>query len=94
MISFHACVCPSCVNFFLKLHLLIPGREAQSVTCLATDASLTADPGVTSSILARSHTFVEIDHEIIFTVILLTSAESFKKGCCQLQAKVYARNTG
>ena len=40
-------------------------------------------PGVPSSILARSHTFVEIDHEIISTVILLPSAESFKKGCCQ-----------
>ena len=63
-----------------------PGRVAQSVTCLATDASLTADPGVMSSIPARSHTFVEIDHEIISTVILLSS-ESFKKGCCQLQAK-------
>ena len=65
----------------------IPGRVAQSVTCLATDACLTAVPGVTSSILARSHTFVEIDHEIISTVILLPSADSFKKGCCQLQAK-------
>ena len=43
----------------------------QSVTCLATDACLTADPGVASSIPARSHTFVEIDHEIISTVILL-----------------------
>ena len=42
---------------------------------------------------ARSHTFVEIDHEIISTVILLPSAESFKKGC-QLQAKVCARSTG
>ena len=72
----------------------IPGRVAQSVTCLATDGSLTADPGVTSSIPARSHTFVEIDHEIISTVILLPSAESFKKGCCQLQAKVCARSTG
>ena len=50
---------------------LLPGRVAQSVTCLATDASLTADPGVASSIPARSHTFVEIDHEIISTVILL-----------------------
>ena len=48
-----------------------PGRVAQSVTCLATDAKLTADPGVASSIPARSHTFVEIDHEIISTVILL-----------------------
>ena len=42
-----------------------PGRVAQSVTCLVIDAKLTADPGVTSSIPARSHTFVEIDHEII-----------------------------
>ena len=47
----------------------------QSVTCLATDASLTADPGVASSIPARSHTFVETDHEIISTVNLLPSAE-------------------
>ena len=67
---------------------------AQSVTCLATDASLTADQGVGSSIPARSHTFVEIDHEIISMVILLPSAESFKKGCCQLQAKVCAQSTG
>ena len=29
-----------------------PGRVAQSVTCLATDACLTADPGVASSIPA------------------------------------------
>ena len=69
-------------------------RVAQSVTCLATDACLTADPGVASSIPARSHTFVEIDHEIISTVILLPSADSFKKGCCQLQAKVCAQITG
>ena len=59
-----------------------PGCIDQSVTCLATDASLTADPGVPSSISARSHTFVEIDREISSTVILLPSAESFKKGCC------------
>ena len=74
--------------------LQLPGRVAQSVTCLATDASLTADSGVASSIPARSHTFLEIDHDIISTVILLPSAESFKKGCCQLQAKVCARSTG
>ena len=70
-----------------------PGRIAQSVTCLTTDTSLTADPGVASSTPARSHTFVEIDHDIIAKVFLLPSAESFKKGCCQLQAKVCARNT-
>ena len=71
-----------------------PRRVVQSVTCLATDASLTADPGVSSLIPARSHTFVEIDNEIISMVILLPSAESFKKGCCQLQAKVCALSTG
>ena len=49
--------------------LRIPGRVAQSVTCLTTDACLTADPGVASSIQARSHTFVEIIHEIISKVL-------------------------
>ena len=83
--------CPCSVNL-ISDHLF--GRVAQSVTCLATDACLTADPGVASSIPARSHTFVEIDHEMISTVILLPSADSFKKGCCQLQAKVCAQITG
>ena len=72
----------------------MPGRVGQSVTCLATDACLTADPGVGSSIPVRSHTFMEIDHEMISTVILLPSADSFKKGCCQLQAKVCVQITG
>ena len=53
----------------------MPSRVVQSVMCLATDACLTADPGVVSSILVRSHTFVEIDHEIISTVILLLSTQ-------------------
>ena len=79
---------------FIKTIEKIPGHVAQLLMCLATDASLTADPGVASSIPARSHTFVEIDHEIISMVILFPSAESFKKGCRQLQAKVCARNTG
>ena len=39
-------------------------------------------------------TFVEIDHEIIPMVILLPFADSFMKGCCQLQAKVCAGITG
>ena len=45
------------------------------------------DPG-------RSHTYMEIDHEIISMVILLPSTESFKNCCCQLQAKVCAQSTG
>ena len=74
---------------------ILPGRVAQSVMCLATDACLTAILGVASSIPAQSHTFVEIDHEIISKVILLLPLnDSFKKGCCQLQAKVCARITG
>ena len=43
--------------------IILLGRVAQSVMCL------TADPGVASSILVRSHTFVEIDHDMISTVI-------------------------
>ena len=38
--------------------------------------------------------FIEIDHETISSVILLLSADAFKKGCCQLQAKVCAQITG
>ena len=52
----------------------LPGRVAQSVMCLATDACLTADPGVASSIPARSHTSVDIDHELFsrsFSSLLL-----------------------
>ena len=66
------------LSTFIQLPFVIkilPGRVAQSVTCLATDACLTAIPGVASSIPARSHTFVEIDHEIISTVFLLPSAD-------------------
>ena len=77
-----------------NFYICQPGRVAQSVTCLAIDMKLTADPGVTSLIPALSHTFLEIDHEIISLVILLPSAESFMKGCCQLQAKVCAQITG
>ena len=78
------------LNFMPALSVcLVPNvHGTQSHACL------TADPGVASSIPTRSHTFVEIDHEIISTVIVLPSADSFKKGCCQLQAKVCARITG
>ena len=55
---------------------ILPGRVAQSVTCLAADICLTVDPGVASSIQTPSHTFTEIDHEIISTAILLHPADS------------------
>ena len=54
----------------------ILGCVAQLVPCLATDARLTADPGVASSIPAQSHTLVGIDYEIISSAILLPSADS------------------
>ena len=49
---------------------IVLGRAAHLVT------GLTADTGIASSIPDRSHTFVEIDHEIISTAILLPSADS------------------
>ena len=58
-------------NHFQK-RVLLPGHVVQEVTCL------TADPGFMSSNLAQSHTFTEIYHVIISTVILLPSADSRK----------------
>ena len=46
------------------------------LTCLTADMCMTADPGIVSLIQAWSHTFVEIDHEIISTAFLLPSAVS------------------
>ena len=63
-----------------------PSHVTHLVTCL------TADPGVTNSIPARTRTFVKIDHEIISTAILFPSTDS--KSGCQLQAKVCAQSTG
>ena len=44
--------------------------------CPTEDTCLTADPGVASLIPDQSHTFEEIDHEIISMTILLPSADS------------------
>ena len=73
------------------LDQLIPDHVAQSVTCLATDASLTADPGVARSILAWSHTFVEIDHKIISTANLLPHAESIQEGLLPVTSESMSR---
>ena len=77
--------------YLMLLHIhdeyqnLIPGLLAQSVTYCA-------DPGVASLIPAQSHTFGEIDHEIISTVILLLIQEGFLS--VNLQDKVCAQSTG
>ena len=91
MIYRHALILSS---YYFGEHISkLPGHVAQSVMCLVTDGCLTADPVVACWISAHSHTFMEIDHEIISTVILLPSAESFKKSFCQLQVKVCALST-
>ena len=70
------------------------GHLAQSVTCLTTNACLTADSGITSLIPSPFPYFRGIDHEMLFMDIFLPSDDSFKKGCCQLHAKVCAQSTG
>ena len=47
----------------------------QSIRCLTAGMCLTADPGVACWIPAWSHTFMEIDHEVISTAILIPSAD-------------------
>ena len=59
----------------------------QSVTCLTTDA---CEADCRSRVREFDPTIVEIDHEIISTVIPLPSTDSFKKGSCQLLEKVCA----
>ena len=89
MSDLYVCIVP---NFNCKQLCTGPRSAVRNVS--GYRCVLTADPGVASSIPALSHTFMEIDHEIISMVILLPSADSFKKVCCQLQAKVCAQITG
>ena len=67
------------VSFYKKhgprLDATQPGRVQYAVACLATDTCVMADTGVVSSIPVWSHTFLEIDIEIISAVFLLPSTE-------------------
>ena len=63
------------------IKLFMTGRIAQSVTCL------TADPGVASSILACSHTFTEIDHEIINSMAILLPSAKSRRGVASYKQK-------
>ena len=64
----------------VKSKFLLAGPVAQSL------ASPTADPGVVSSIL------MEIDHEIISTVILLLTL--IQEGLLSVTSEVFAQSTG
>ena len=59
-------------TILLNTHNICAGLHSAVVDmCLTKDMCLTADPGVASLIPALSHTFIEIDHEIISAAILL-----------------------
>ena len=73
------------ILYFITIALCVLCGIAQFVTCLAADTWLTADLGVMSSILAQSHTFVEVEHEIISTAILVPSADSRGAVVCYKQ---------
>ena len=57
-------------KYLIGLNVYEPGRKAQSVTCL------TADPWVTSLFSVLYYTYMEIDHKLISTIVLLPSADS------------------
>ena len=80
---------------YIRTQDTVRDRVAQSATCLATDTCLTAQIQGWAD-LVWSHTFLKINHEIISTVILLPSTDSFKEGCRQLPTTVHvcARVTG
>ena len=61
----------------LTAYNLLPGPKGQSVV------RLIVDPEAMRLILAWSHTFVEFDHEILSTVILLLPLNQVtSKGMC------------
>ena len=62
--------------YFPCFEMFLLVLQQLGVTCLTADTCLAASPGFSSLILAQSHTFAEIDHEIISTAILLPSADS------------------
>ena len=71
----------SLILVWFKARNVIPGPITQSVV------SPTAGQEIASSISARSHTFMEIDHEIISTLNLLPLIQ-------EGLLSVFARSTG
>ena len=65
---------------YLKTGVGGKGRAAQRIR---PRVCLTADSGVTGLIPGWFNTSMQTYHEIISTAILLPSADSIKKGCCQ-----------
>ena len=56
--------------------MMKPGSVARLVKFLTPDTCLAEYPGVVGSTLAWSHTFVEIDYEMISMAILIPSTYS------------------
>ena len=85
---------PACLaeqSYNLKAILLesIMRNISAKLFCICTSAEFHL-----SFQLLEILTLQVFDHEMISTVILLPSANSFKKGCCLILAKVCARITG
>ena len=81
------------LHSFMYMHMSVAGWGNAVGNVLTADTSLTADTEVASWIPARSHTFVEIDHEIISKAILLPSANS-RKVVVSYKWKSCAQSTG
>ena len=79
------CLCHLFIYFAQSLNPDHTGLHSaqQSVIFLTTDACPTACPGFAILIPVWSHTFMDIDLDIISMVIYLHSADSFKKDSCQ-----------
>ena len=71
---------------------LAPGKKGKSVSLLSFSLFLMQQTPC-SIVVKCDGSVYDVDVEIISTVILL-SADSFKKGCCQLQVKVCAQING
>ena len=89
--------CSEAIKDFTKVQIYFTDEICTLCACLLWSflivaqsvAFLTADPGVASSILAPSHNFVEIDHEIISIAILFLSADSRRVVVCYKRKYVY-----
>ena len=76
-----------CLAYTTMFNYCLAGSIVQLV------AHQTADPGVSSLSQLGHITLMEVDHETI-SMIILPPRQRFKKGSCQLRAKVCAQRIG
>ena len=74
----HQCSCMNSIKHACNTLMYTNGQTHPPGYVAQSEIYLAADPGIPSSIPARSHTFIEIDHELISTAIHLLSSDSRK----------------